>query len=319
MSDSNDDSTEDYSIEFQCYTPDEMLQEGLLLVGYMPKKLRRKNLTRQTKEDNLTAHYGVNSFVCAQVYEDLQLAPNDHGQLVAEEGTLKDFFLALCFLKLYERETTRASRFKISVRAARGKYWFMVQKICGLRSYKIYWPADNFGDDIWALSVDGTHFRTQEKRTTKDGGLNLDPRIFTYKHKFAGFNYEVGMSLRESCVVWLNVPFEAGTYNDIKIFDEKGLANKLRMMRKKCIVDAGYKGFPHLISTPNNRYDSPEVMKFKSRARLRHERFNGMMKTFGCLGDRTFRHSKEKLQMCVESVAVLCQYKMDFGEPLYDI
>ena len=288
-------------------------------MGYTETQLRRKNLSRNTKEQNLISHYGVNSFVCAQVYEDLQLAPNADSQLVATEGTLKEFFMALYFLKLYERETTRASRFQISVRWARDKVMNMIKKIQGLLSYKIYWPEDNFGDDIWACSVDGTHFRSQEMRTEEDGGLNLDPRIFTYKHKCAGFNYEVGISLSESRCVWLNGPFEAGTFNDIKIFEEKGLGALLRRIRKKCIADAGYKGFPHLISTPNNRYDRPEVRVFKSRARLRHERFNGMMKSFGCLGDSTFRHGKAKLQMCVESVAVLCQYKMEFGEPLYEI
>lgn len=194
--------------------------------------------------------------------------------------------------------------------------WHWVGKIRGLLAHKIHWPADNFGDDIWGSSVDGAHFRTQERRSAE---LNLDPKIFSHKHRCAGFNCEVGISLLESRCVWLNGPFEAGTHNDIKIFQEKGLADELRNTGKKCIADGGHHGFPHLISTRNNGCDDAEVQKFKSGARLRHEHFNGVMKSFGCLGDTTFRSSKRKLQACVEAVAVLCQRRMEFGEPLCDI
>ena len=99
---------------------------------------------------------------------------------------------------------------------------------------------------------------------------------------------------------------------------KKGLRKKLERPGKKGIADGGYRGFNNLLSTPNIRYDLPEVLKFKSRTRLRHERFNAMLKTFDCLDSR-FRHGKDKLCACVEAVAVVCQYKMEFGEPLYDI
>jgi DDE superfamily endonuclease len=118
-----------------------------------------------------------------------------------------------------------------------------------------------------------------------------------------------------------NGPFEAGTYNDMTIFEKEGLAEKLHCTStgKKCIADSGYCGAPHLVRTPNNRFDHHDVRKFKSRATLHHERFNAMLKTFHSIGDGTFCHSKKRLQQCVEAIAVLVQYKMEFGEPLFDI
>ena len=109
-----------------------------------------------------------------------------------------------------------------------------------------------------------------------------------------------------------------GTYNDNKIFKEKGLGRKLKKLGKKGIADGGYPGYPSLLSLPNNSHDEPEVRKFKSRARLRHESFNRMLKTFECLSG-TFRHGKARLQTCFEACAVITQYKMERGCPLYDI
>jgi hypothetical protein len=127
------------------------------------------------------------------------------------------------------------------------------------------------------------------------------------------------LSLRESKVVWINGPYKAGTYNDIKIFRECGLKAKLEATGKKAIADDGYQGYPNLISRYNS-FDSEEVREFKSRARMRHEKFNGMCKVFKCLESR-FRHQpfEESLQLCFEAVAVIVAYKMEMGESLFDI
>jgi len=167
------------------------------------------------------------------------------------------------------------------------------------------------------MSVDGVHFHTQEPSHPT---LPKDTSYFSFKHKCAGFNYEVGVALHESRCVWLRGPYKAGAYNDIKIFKEKGLKKKLQKYKKKVIADHGYKGYPKLISTANSR-DTEEVRKFKVRARQRHEKFNGMTKEFLCLSNK-FRHQKDmegKLQACYEAVVVITQYKMELGTPLFDI
>ncbi len=126
------------------------------------------------------------------------------------------------------------------------------------------------------------------------------------------------MSLFESRLIWISGPHKAGEYNDIKIFKEKGLKALLEATGKKVIGDQGYQGYPSLISLYNS-FDAEEVREFKSRARNRHEKFNGMLKTFECLDSR-FRHGREKLQACFEATAVIVQYKMTMmDEPLFDI
>ena len=67
-----------------------------------------------------------------------------------------------------------------------------------------------------------------------------------------------------------------------------------------------------------NAFDHPAVKEFKSRAQMRHEQFNGMLKEFSTLVD-AFRHEQEKFKVCFEAAAVICQYRMEHGEPLYDI
>jgi len=42
------------------------------------------------------------------------------------------------------------------------------------------------------------------------------------------------------------------------------------------------------------------------------------MKTYESLGSR-FRHNKEKFKSLFEAIAVLCQYEMENGMPMYDI
>jgi len=112
--------------------------------------------------------------------------------------------------------------------------------------------------------------------------------------------------------------FVDGDWPDIKIFAEKGLRAKLKRLGKRVIADKGYQGYPDLISLPNS-YDSKEVSKFKSCACCRQEKLNGKIAEFECMNKSGFRHSKAKLQACFEAVAIIVQYKMEMGEPLYNV
>ena len=89
------------------------------------------------------------------------------------------------------------------------------------------------------------------------------------------------------------------------------------MLGKKAIGDAGYYGHQKQCSTPNAN-DSAQVKKFKWRALKRHESFNGMTKVFESLSSR-FRHPLEKFPIVFEAVCVICQYKIEYEQPLFDI
>ena len=55
----------------------------------------------------------------------------------------------------------------------------------------------------------------------------------------------------------MNGPFPAGT-NNVSIFVHGGLLEKMRETNKREIADRGYKGYPEILSTPNN-HDSKEA------------------------------------------------------------
>jgi hypothetical protein len=252
--------------------------------------------------------------VLARLWEELQITPLDNARIDARTDPLDLFLLSMHFLYQYPTEIEQTNLWKKCRNTVRKWSWYYVEKVRALAVGMFGWPSDNFGEMTWVLSVDGSQFRVEEPNHPD---VPKDPAYYSFKHHCAGFNYELGLSLTESKLIWMSGPWEAGSYNDAKIFRDKGLAFLLRKHKKMVIADNGYRGYPSLASTPNS-YDSPEVAHFKSRARCRQEAFNGKMKNFECLSSR-FRHSKEQLQSCFEAVAVIVQLKMDGGQPLYDV
>ena len=112
----------------------------------------------------------------------------------------------------------------------------------------------------------------------------------------------------------MNGPFKASRH-DITIFRRGGLQDMVPE-GNRIIGDRGYIGEPNLISTPN-AHDPAALRKFKSRARARHESFNGRIKNFKCLDER-FRHGLNKHKIVFEAVCVICQYQMENGSPLFN-
>jgi hypothetical protein len=137
---------------------------------------------------------------------------------------------------------------------------------------------DEFGDDIWILTVDGTHCWIHKP---KHPTWSQDSKYYSHKYAKAGIEYELGISLTENRLIWMNGPFPAST-NDVTIFSKKGLKALLKRLGKRGLGDGGYGGHTDQLSTPNAN-DSKEVSRFKSRGLKRHEQFNGYTKAFGCL------------------------------------
>jgi hypothetical protein len=75
----------------------------------------------------------------------------------------------------------------------------------------------------------------------------------------------------------MNGPFMASRH-DITIYQLAGLKVKISSGHR-VFADNGYKGRALAVSTPNSR-DPNVLCKFKSRARARHESFNGHIKNF---------------------------------------
>lgn len=156
------------------------------------------------------------------------------------------------------------------------------------------------------MTVDGTHAPIGE------------PRPFSTEwssHKFGGsaaVNYEIGLSIHRSQLVWVFGPIRPGKYNDIATFRLKLKGEmETKCPGKRAIGDRGYRGEPGLISI-RNEFDSPEVAEFKDRALSRHETFNRKLKYFGFLV-KNWRHDLPFHKDCFEVACTLTQFQIDNG------
>jgi DDE superfamily endonuclease len=138
---------------------------------------------------------------------------------------------------------------------------------------------------------------------------------FSHKHNHAGVDYEIGLSVFTSQLIWVNGPFPAGE-NDISIFKNHGLRERIPA---GCwaIADNGYRGVLSKIR-PSSSLDKSSVRELKSRAKARHESFNGKLKNFAVVHDR-WRHAIDDHAVAFEAVCVICQYQLENGSPLWDV
>lgn len=321
-SEDDDDEEEDYAGDedeedhsdigsVMVLTADEIMKHGLKLVKYTRRRIKRAKTIRNI--ERFKGHFGSQPVVVAQIWEDLQTTQVVEARVPPVDLHLDHFLMAMHHLKRYPTELEREPLFDIDHHKGRDWVWFYVEKIQQLKKEKIVWPADDFGPDIWVLTVDGTHCMIQEPAHPI---WSQDRMYFSHKYGKAGVNYELGIALYESKLIWMNGPFRAGE-SDNRIFKRYGLKAKLNATGKRGIGDGGYTGHPKLLSTPNY-HDSEAVKLFKSRALKRHETFNGMTKNFDCLSGR-FRHNQDKFALCFEAVCVICQYQCELTDPLYDI
>jgi hypothetical protein len=167
---------------------------------------------------------------------------------------------------------------------------------------------------VFLLTVDGVHCRIHEpKHATK----SKDRSYYSHKFKQAGLNYELGISVYDNALVWLNGPFKASQH-DLTIFRTANGLKEMIPEGRRVIADNGYASSQerNTISTPNS-HDPRDVRKFKSRARARHESFNAKIKNFRSLAEQ-FRHGVTNHKIVFEAVCVICQYQLENGSPLFD-
>ena len=174
-----------------------------------------------------------------------------------------------------------------------------------------------FGSDVWILSADTTDCPLEE---IAHPTLSQNPELHSFKLNGAGLRCEFGIDLFRSNLIWMNGYFLPGKVNDNTIFAEHGVKEKLASIGKKALGDKIYNGHPDECSTFNS-VDAAVVSKCKARVQMRHKIFNGMVKEFNVL-TAPFRHEPDKMkkhEACFEAVAVLCQCRMEHGEPLFDL
>ena len=277
--------------------------------------------SNESRNEQFHAHYGSSPYDLANIWYDLTETDIPGAALTASENNETGFIMFLVahyFLWNYPRNSQQlASRFNICERYARGEpVWKWIQKIAALKEKKIVWQPgfDDPHSAIFFMTIDGTDFRMWEK---KHPTLPLDRQQCSHKFNHGAVKYEIGMSVFDAKCVWISGPHRGGKH-DLTVWRE-GL--KARMPPgKRAIVDRGYDtsaADERMLSQPRAT-DTPQLHNFKSRARLRHETFNGRLKFFKCLSD-TFKHGIDKHKFAFEAVCVIVQYQMDNGSPIFAV
>ena len=188
-----------------------------------------------------------------------------------------------------------------------------------MKGKKIVWSLDlnRNATAIIALSVDGVNYRTWEKNHPT---FNKDSGFFDHKHNSCGLKYEIGLMIYEPKIAWIKGPIRCGK-GDRDVFRDDGLKEKLGSTPGKMgIADSGYelgKAEDMVFLCTPNAMNSRELRRFKSRVRCRHETLNGRLNSFKILQD-TFRRGMKCHGIAFEAVAVIVQYQMDNGAPIFD-
>ena len=289
--------------------PSEVLEQGLRFVNL------DRLIGKKSAEVWFRKHYGSGSLDLAEMWYDLNNTDIEEAKLDEVEKSMsgfKKFMVAHHFIWTYPKNSYQlASRMGVCECYARGEpLWKWVKKIAALKAKKIVWDRDDC-PEIFALSIDVTDFQTWEKQHDT---YNQDPANCSRKFNHCGVKYEIGLSIFESKIQWINGPYK-GSVHDITIFRDK---LKAKMPEGKIgIVDRGYQGEAGLLAVPNDKDPKP-LRNFKSRARCRHEALNGRIGKFKCLYE-PFRHGWDKHKIALEAVCVAVQYQMDNGAELFAV
>jgi len=261
----------------------QMLRMGLRFVGQDDHVQARRS--EGTRKEDFHSFYGTSPVVASAVFSDLQTTTVAAAHVEPEQLDLHSFMMALHFLKIYPTDNCKSTTFKGNPKTCRDWCWWYCRKIRALKSEKIVWPTEWDGADpnydpnnipTFLLSVDGVHCRVFEPWHPV---YSKNPAFYSHKFRQSGLSYELALHLFENRLVWMKGPLPAGE-SDINIFQGAGggVALKDRIPAGKLgVADHGYPGQQGILSLPSS-HDTPEVRRFKSRARARQETFNARIK-----------------------------------------
>ena len=284
----------------------DFLNIGLLLVGF-DEKQRSKNCFEQLVTWFRTA-YGEHPLVYAILWFELRN--------IDQHRDLKYFFMCLNWFKTYALEGELAGRFNLNDKTCRKWCLYYAKKIGNLFDVFIVFPTEEEMDDEILLGVvDGVHTQSYEPRM-QHPDFPFDKGMNSHKFNKAGFAWEIVLNMVGK-PIWVNGPFPAGQ-NDIKIFNEKGLKDKIPD-GKYIFGDLGYQGANGIITA--NQYELYECKAFKRKHRARIEHYNSRLKKFGILNQR-FRQKGdsrfEKQTIVFQAINVIVCIALDNGFPLFD-
>jgi len=163
------------------------------------------------------------------------------------------------------------------------------------------------------MSIDGTDFRITQKGRARKGNLFAS---FKYKGKSA-LRYEIGLSILEGNLIWIEGPYPAGKYNDITIF-RKHLIHRLGPS-ERVVADKGYVGeAPRFVKCPNSKTLWRDHRRMTHLVSGRHETINNRFKFWGIL-KQVYRHNIIRHGSVVRAIGVITQLDINNGVRLYNV
>jgi len=111
----------------------EILHIGLHLVNFTYERINRIAEDSTTNVGCFRKHHGVDHFVAAQMFEDLQTTEIEEARLDENKISIKCYLIAMCFVKVYDVEGRREPIFDLSHKTMREWVWHCAQKIQNLK------------------------------------------------------------------------------------------------------------------------------------------------------------------------------------------
>ena len=290
-------------------SPLQMLRCGLRAINIDDIKQNRR--FQKTNIGDFKSAFGKHPVHLCRVWRDLQTTNIQAAHMEEEEARsengLRGFLIANNFLKVKTLNNVRAALFQgMDQQLCQTLQWIFVKRIAALLPQKIVWPAH--WNETFVATVDGTCTMMNEPAIRKD------PRNYCKKFNMAGRNHEIALDVWSSRCIHAKMS-DRGSVHNLTAFRQE-LQGKMPAS-KRIIADRGYISFSnnehHVIAFPNP-LDPPNLKKFKSDARARHENFNKRLKDYNVLV-KEFEEGIEKQQYCFNAVIVLVQYAIEDTVP----
>lgn len=155
------------------------------------------------------------------------------------------------------------------------------------------------------VSVDGTDFRIAEHGR----------KFYSHKFKKSGLRYEVCICILTGDIVWINGPYQCGTWPDISIFRDS--LKSFLAPNERVEADDGYIGeAPENVKCPKSFTNPAETEYMQQRVRNRQETVNNRFKNWGILR-QLYRHNITRHGDVFRSIAVVTQLSINQGDKLF--
>jgi hypothetical protein len=138
--------------------------------------------------------------------------------------------------------------------------------------------------------------------------------IFFHKINGVALKYEVGVCIQTGYIVWVNGPFKAGKWNDIKL--NRSTLKEQLLPGEMVEADRGYRG-DETVRCPDTVFPR-SYKQAKQKARARHKMVNGRLKKYRVLAS-VFRHERNLHQFVFYAVAVIKKIGFEDGSPPFSV